>query len=198
MPTDMTLVIDTSGSVTGKALERIKQDAQEMASLLQPNDRIRVVSFARDAADVFGLVPGGATLDLTRMRSGGTTSLYDALVTVLSAYPVIERPHMIFVLSDGRDNSSFVSAADVVEVAKTSSAVRSVALVPSSNPLVREGKIDEFDPAAEQSTVLVPGPGAGSPPPGVNIGRSDIGATLAITRSAGPYVGGPNTAALKD
>jgi len=199
MPTDVTLLIDTSGSVSGKALERIKQDAQDMAGLLQPNDRVRVVSFARDATDVFGLVAGGATLPLDRMRSGGTTSLYDALVTVLAAYPVTDRPHLVFVLSDGRDTSSFVTAAHVVDVAKTSSAVLCVALVQSSNPLVREGgKIDAVDPMTEQSTVLVPGAAAGSPPPGVNIGRGNIGATLAITRSAGPYTGGPNTAALKD
>lgn len=32
MPTDVTLVIDTSGSVSGKALERIKQDARACCS----------------------------------------------------------------------------------------------------------------------------------------------------------------------
>src|SRR5262245_7071351 len=145
MPTDVTLVIDTSGSVSGKALDRIKLDAQEMASLLQPNDRVRVVSFARDATDVFGLLPGGAPRDLGRMRSGGTTSLYDAVVTVLAAYPVVDRPHLVFVVSDGRDNSSFSTAAHVVEVAKTSSAVLCVALVQSSNPLVREGSLEAVD-----------------------------------------------------
>lgn len=132
------------------------------------------------------------------MPSGGTTSLYDTLVTVLSAYPVIDRPHMIFVLSDGRDNSSFVSAAHVVDVAKTSSAVLCVALVQSSNALVREGKIEAFDPAVEQSTVMVPGAAAGGPPAAGKIGLSDLGATTAITRTAGPYAGGPNMAALKD
>jgi VWFA-related protein len=199
MPTDVTLVIDTSGSVSGKALERIKQDAQEMANLLQPNDRVRVVSFARDATDVFGLLPGGATLDLARIRSGGTTSLYDALVTVLAAYPVIDRPQMVFVLSDGRDNSSFVTAAHVVEAARTSGAVLCVALVQSSNPLVREGSLEAVDPMSEQSTVLMRGSAAAAPPPGVNVmGRSDISATIAVTRTMGPYSGGPNVAALKD
>lgn len=198
MPADVTLVIDTSGSLVGKALERIKQDAQEMANLLQPNDRVRIVSFGRDASDVFGLLPGGASLDLGRMRSGGTTSLYDTLVAVLAAYPVTDRPHMVFVLSDGRDNSSFVSASHVVEVARSSSAVLCVALVPSSNPLVREGRIDAADPMTEHSTVLVPGAARGGPPPGVNLMGRNTGATMTVTRTAGPYSGGPNTAALKE
>jgi VWFA-related protein len=199
LPTDVTLVIDTSGSVSGKALERIKRDAQEMAGLLQPNDRVRVVSFARDATDLFGLIAGGATLDVSAMRTGGTTSLYDTLVTVLAAYPTTDRPHMVFVLSDGRDNSSFVSASHVVDVAKASSAVLCVALVQSSNPLVREGSLEAVDPMSEQSTVLMRGAAAAAPPPGVHVmGHSDIGATIAITRTAGPYAGGPNVAALRD
>jgi hypothetical protein len=103
------------------------------------------------------------------------------------------------VLSDGRDNSSFVTAAHVVEVAKASSAVLCIALVQSSNPLVREaGGIDAVDPMSEQSTVVVPGAAAKAPPPGVTLMRSDIGASIAVTRTAGPYAGGPNTAALRN
>ena len=200
MPTDVTFLMDTSGSVNGKALDRIKLDLQEMANLLQPNDRVRLVSFASDSVDVFGLLPGGATLDFNRMSAGGTTSLYDALVSVLAAYPGTERPHMIFAVTDGRDNSSFASARHVVDVARTSSAVLLVALVQSSNPLVREGgKIEAIDPlAAEQSGVAIPQvPGANimtsvtpggpsAPAPGPHV----------IWRNVGPYRGMPNRPAL--
>lgn len=197
MPTDVTFVVDVSGSIAGKALDRIKTDVQSMAELLQPNDRVRLVSFARDPIDVFGFVPGGATLDLSRMTSGGTTSLYDALIAVLAGIPPSDRPHMVFVVTDGRDNSSFSNAEHVLRVARTSGAVLSLALVPSSNPLVREGgKIDAVDPmATEQSTVNVPGlaplMGANTVTPG---GKS---ASNSITRSAGPYRGGPNLDALR-
>jgi VWFA-related protein len=199
MPTDVTFLVDTSGSVRGQALERVKVDVQKMADLLQPNDRVRLVSFARDATDVFGLLSGGATLDFSRMTSGGTTSLYDSLVHTLAAYPATDRPHMVFVVTDGRDNSSFTSADDVVAVARVSGAVLCVALVASSNPLVREGgAVDAVDPLATEASVTTIAAGAGS---NIVAGSTLSGAspmsTTAIARSAGPYRGGPNTSALK-
>jgi VWFA-related protein len=198
MPTDVTFVVDVSGSIAGKALERIKADVQAMSELLQPNDRVRLVSFARDPVDVFGLMPGGAALDFSRMTSGGTTSLYDALIAVLASQAASERPQMVFVVTDGRDNSSFSTAAHMVRVARTSGAVLSVALVQSSNPLVREGgKIDAVDPmASEQSTVNIPGltplMGANTVTPGSKSSSNSI------SRSVGPYRGGPNLDALRE
>ena len=177
MPTDVTFLVDTSGSIKGAALDRVKTDLQAMADLLQPSDRMRLVAFARDAMDVFGLRAGGTPLDLSAMTAGGTTSLYDALINVLAAYPASDRPHLVFALTDGRDNSSFSSASHMLEVARRSSAVLCLALVPSSNPLVREGgRIEAVDPlAAEQSRVTLP---------------------TSISRNAGPYRGGPNRPAL--
>ncbi len=203
LPTDVTFLVDTSGSVNGTALERIKSDVQAMSNLMQPNDRVRLVSFARDAVDVFGLLPGGAELDFARMSAGGTTSFYDALVSVLAAYPSGERPHMIFAVTDGRDNSSFANASQMVAVAETSSAVLCVALVQSSNPLVREnGSVDAVDPmASEASAVQLPGvPMSNAVIGGFNAptaGKAPESAGT-ISRSMGPYRGPANTSALKD
>ena len=198
MPTDVTFVVDTSGSVKGKALERVTLDVQKMADLLQPNDRVRLVSFSRDATDVFGLLPGGATLDFSRITSGGTTSLYDSLVHTLAAYPSTDRPHMVFVVTDGRDNSSFTSAADVVAVARGSGAVLCVALVASSNPLVREGgAVDTVDPLATEASVTTIPAATGSNIVSGAVSTPGPQSQTAITRSAGPYRGGPNLPALK-
>lgn len=202
LPSDVTFVVDTSGSVNGPALERIKQDVQAMAGQLDSTDRVRLVSFARDAIDVFDQQPGGSTLDFSRMTAGGTTSLYDSLVTVLAAFPSTDRPHMVFVVTDGLDNSSFTDASRVVAVAQRSSAVLCVALVSSSNPLIREGgNIEAVDPmASEASAVRVPN----SP---INVGTGGVGITngmrpnaglRTVTRNMGPYRGGPNTNKLED
>jgi uncharacterized protein YegL len=205
LPTDVTFVVDTSGSVNGRALERIKTDVQEMSDLMQPNDRVRLVSFARDAVDVFGLLPGGARLDFSRMQAGGTTSFYDSLVSVLAAFPPSDRPHMVFAVTDGRDNSSFTSAAHVGDVARASGAVLCVALVQSSNPLIREdGKVEAIDPMASEASAVRAPPAAtmasGSAIGGFNVPTEGKRAesSNAITRSMGPYSGGPNTAMLRD
>lgn len=202
LPTDLTFLIDVSGSVDGKALDRIKLDIQEMASLALPNDRVRLVSFARDAVDVFGQVPGGATLDFSRMSPGGTTSLYDSMVTVLAASPRDDRPHMVFVITDGRDNSSFLSADSMVSVAERSGAVLFITLVQSSNPLIREGgKLDTIDPlASEQSVINVPAAGSNRTIAGVNMPTTlaTSGTTGSISRTTGPYKGGPNVSALRE
>lgn len=197
MPTDVTFLVDTSGSVTGKALERVKVDLQTMSDLMQPNDRVRVVSFARDATDAFGFVPGGATLDFSRIASGGTTSLYDALVTTLAASPATDRPHMVFVVTDGRDNSSVTNTDDVIEVARVSGAVLCVALVASSNPLVREGgRLEAVDPlTSEQSVTSLPAVSGSNIVTASPFGTMPTPAT-AITRNVGPYRGGPNVPAL--
>jgi VWFA-related protein len=203
LPTDVTFLVDTSGSINGRALDRIKVDVQAMSDLLQPNDRVRLVSFARDATDVFGLLPGGAQLDFTRLKAGGTTSFYDALISVLAAYRSNERPHMVFAVTDGRDNSSFVSADQVVSVARVSSGVLCVALVQSSNPLVREGgSADAVDPMSSEgsTTRLASASMSNILAGGLNVanGSAAGGSPNVITRSVGPYRGGPNTAALKD
>jgi hypothetical protein len=206
VPMDVTFLIDVSGSVKGRALDKIKLDVQEMASLLMPNDRVRLVSFARDASDVFGIKPGGATLDLSRMDSGGTSSFYDALILTLAASSGTDRPHLVFAVSDGRDNSSFSPAEAVVAVAKSSAAVLCITLVQSTNPLVREGgKIDAVDPLSDEASVInVPAGSSMSGSSGTGVvaglpgGASARAGSVAISRNAGPYKGGPNVAVLRD
>src|SRR4029079_15359034 len=41
LPVDVTLVLDSSGSVKGRALDQLKADVQSIANDLQPDDRVR-------------------------------------------------------------------------------------------------------------------------------------------------------------
>jgi VWFA-related protein len=65
-------------------------------------------------------------LDLARsvegLKAGGSTSMYDALYCALVS-GVANGRRLVLLFSDGRDNRSWLSAADVVRVAQTSSAV---------------------------------------------------------------------------
>ncbi|HEX4468751.1 MAG TPA: VWA domain-containing protein, partial [Gemmatimonadaceae bacterium] len=78
-PVDVTLVLDVSGSVQGRALDQLRADVTTIARSLQPDDRVRLITFGENVNDVFGFQPGGAQLSLDGITSGGATSLYAAL-----------------------------------------------------------------------------------------------------------------------
>jgi hypothetical protein len=132
LPVDVALVIDTSGSVKGKALEQFNADVQRIAESLQPNDRLRLITFAGDATDVSGLQPGGVPFPLGRITAGGATSLYNALAASLMAFPQSDRPQVVFGFSDGLDNMSFLDASGLASLAGYSHAVLYLTLVSRS------------------------------------------------------------------
>ncbi len=145
LPVDVMLVVDTSGSVKGKALEQFNADVQRIAESLQPNDRLRLITFAGDATDVSGLQTGGVPFPLERITAGGATSLYNALAAALMAFPQSDRPQLVFGFSDGLDNMSFLDASGLASLAGYSQAVLYLTLVstPMSqgipNPAPRQG-----------------------------------------------------------
>jgi len=188
LPVDVTLVIDASASVMGKTLDDVKADLQQMGDILQPADRVRVVSIANSASEVVSQRPGGSVLPVDRIVGGGTTALYDGLVASLVAYPFADRPQLVFAVTDGRDNSSFLDADRLVALARTSSAVLSIALVGTIVPSAQANKIEAVDPGVnERSLVVVPTSN--------QLGEGSLSATIA--RSVGPYRGEPNVTALK-
>ena len=126
---DVTLVLDTSGSVKGPALERFKADVQDIAESMQTNDRVRLITFATSVTDVFGLQPGGVPLPVERIEAGGATSFYNALAAALMAFPQAERPQLVFGFTDGLDNMSFLDARQVATLAGHSGASLYLALV---------------------------------------------------------------------
>ena len=79
--------------------------------------------------DVFGTRPGGTVLPVERIPSGGQSAVYDALAAALISTPRNERPQLIFGVSDGLDNASFLDARQVVGLAGSSSAAMYIALM---------------------------------------------------------------------
>jgi VWFA-related protein len=141
LPLDVTVVLDTSGSLRGAALEQLKTDVQKISDLLQPNDRIRLITFAATAVDTFGLQPGRSRLPLDAIAAGGATSFYSALGAALMLVPDPDRPQLVFGFSDGLDNMSFLDAGRLAQVAEYSTASMYVALVPSPAPPAVGGRM---------------------------------------------------------
>lgn len=129
LPVDVTLLLDISGSVKGSALDQFKADVQDIAESLQPNDRVRLVTFASTVTDEFGLQPGGARLPLERITAAGGTSFYHGLAAALIAAPQADRPQLVFGFTDGLDNMSFLDAPQIATLAARSGATLYLALV---------------------------------------------------------------------
>jgi hypothetical protein len=183
-PVDVTLVLDTSGSVSGPALDALRTAVQAIADGLQPNDRVRLITFGGQVRDVFGLKPGGTAIPIDRIRGGGVTSLYAALGSALMIDPAIDRPQLVFALTDGLDSASFFDAKRVVALAGSTTACLYIALVKSTDAVLRTS--DDSGPLAGEHTTTQYAPSRR----GVLEGRT-------VTRTFGSYVGGPNVASLK-
>jgi VWFA-related protein len=129
VPVDATLILDTSGSVQGAAFEQLKRDILQMAAMLKPEDRIRLIAFAGRVVDVVGLQPGTTALPLERLTAGGSTSLENALAAALMVAPGTDRAQLAFALTDGVGTPGLIDPRRLVKLAEYSSATLYVALV---------------------------------------------------------------------
>ncbi len=169
LPVDVTLVLDTSASLDAAAFAQLKADVQEIANALTPADRIRFLTFATHVSDAFGLRPGDSELPVDRLTTGGATSFYDALATAFLVQPGADRPELIFALSDGGDNTSFIAPATLLALASRTGAALYVGLLPP--PATRP-----FTP----------------------IGRDSVGSVFVHRSSLTPFDARPDVGLLRD
>jgi hypothetical protein len=128
-PVDVTIVLDTSGSLEGERLIQLQSGVQAIARALTPSDRIRLLSFANTVTEVFTFRRGGESAPVGRVSSGGLTSLYDAFAAALMSTPRSDRPQLVFGVTDGRENASALKPGDVVALAGSSGASLYVTIV---------------------------------------------------------------------
>jgi VWFA-related protein len=104
------LVLDTSGSVAGQKLERLKAACRALFRGIRPQDSAALLTFSerlvlhvRDEGDLTKLEAA-----LVGVRAGGRTAMRDALYAGLSlAAPDTSRT-LLILFSDGLDNSSWL------------------------------------------------------------------------------------------
>jgi VWFA-related protein len=122
-PLDVTLVLDVSGSMEGKALTQLQSDIRTMSERLRPDDRLRVLSFASRVTEVQPMSERGAARTRFTLTASGATALYHALVAALLEPAAAGRPHLIAVFTDGADNLSLLDGDDVRALVRFSNAV---------------------------------------------------------------------------
>jgi VWFA-related protein len=131
LPINVTLLLDTSGSIGGM-LPSLTAQVGEAVALLRDEDRVRVIVFAADTRQVVPLQSPRAALTLGGTSGGaGGTSLHDAFATALVRRRAPDRGELVVAFSDGIDTTSTMNEERLLEVARRSEAVLHAAIVRS-------------------------------------------------------------------
>jgi VWFA-related protein len=125
VPLRITLVVDTSASVSGRRLTALVNAGNALADALEPADQLALITFSHQATL---RVPMGSPVStfrtaLARAAPSGATSVRDAVHLALLAPPEEHTRSLCLVLSDGRDTTSWLPEEHVIETARRSNIV---------------------------------------------------------------------------
>jgi Ca-activated chloride channel family protein len=119
VPLNLTLAIDTSGSVR-KDLDEEAGAARHFAhDILQSNDRMSVLEFATDVTELTGFTNNLSQIDhaVGELRSDWATALYDAICLGSQGLGKREGRKVLVLVSDGDDTAKSSTYAQALEAA---------------------------------------------------------------------------------
>ena len=124
VPLDLTLVLDTSGSLAGERLTHLIDALNALVRSLGPDDTASLLTFSEPVRLAVKPTRERAPLlaALTGLVADGSTSVNDAIFLALQLRPVDagdSRP-VLLLFSDGRDTSSWLRSDHVIEATKRS------------------------------------------------------------------------------
>jgi Ca-activated chloride channel homolog len=119
------LVLDTSGSVEGQRLEHLVAAGDTVVRLLGAGDAASLVTFSNRPLLHAGSVrdPGSLRSALASARAAGRTALWDSLFAGISLVAGRPERSLVLLLTDGLDNSSWMTRDQVAESLKRTEAV---------------------------------------------------------------------------
>ena len=125
VPLGVVLAMDTSGSVSGARLGALQAAAESVVALLQPADRLAVVTFGSRVRwrQLTSITAPAAADALRPVPDPGDTSLFDAAYTALALAESPGTRGLAIVFSDGVDTSSVLPAASVLDTARRADVV---------------------------------------------------------------------------
>ena len=114
------LLFDTTGSMEA-TLPSLKSAALRLLTDLRPGDTVAVYGFNDRVVELqpFTADKVSAERAVLRAHAAGSTALYDALLRVNHDLAIRPGKKVIIVFTDGDDNSSMLTAGDVIQSAKT-------------------------------------------------------------------------------
>jgi Ca-activated chloride channel family protein len=119
-PLSIGLLVDVSGSMGGK-LEVSKNAVAEFLKTMNPDDEAFLIEFSDQADVALGFTRdwNAITGRMSSARSGGLTALLDAVHLGLEQMKSAKNPRKaLLILSDGGDNNSRYSGAEIKEVVR--------------------------------------------------------------------------------
>jgi len=118
-PVDAVLVLDSSGSVRGAKRTALRGAAAAFLDGLRPGEKAALVAFNTEILLLQDFTADRSRLfdALERTQPSGSTALRDAVYAGLRLRPPSPQRAAIVVFSDGVDNVSLLTSAEVVEAA---------------------------------------------------------------------------------
>lgn len=117
---DVALLLDMSTSISEHVLDLEEAAIQFVGRSLEERARVTVVAFDTAARVVLWPTSDRARIEraIEQLRVRGATAVNDAIITSILQFQAGGSRRAIVVLSDGLDNASIFSMAEVLEVAK--------------------------------------------------------------------------------
>ncbi len=122
-PLNLSLVIDTSGSMQGAPIEYARQGLERMLDGLEPGDRVHLVTFSSSAQITVEAASGDAPElinAIDAIKASGGTNIYDGLRTgfeVVDAHYLEGAQNRVVMLSDGETTQGITNDAKIIEMA---------------------------------------------------------------------------------
>ncbi len=134
LPIRAVLVFDTSSSMQGAKIERLRSAAEAFVDRLRPEDEAALVSFSDEISWSVPLTPDRARLrfGILTLRARGATSAYDALFSAL-LMPRSALRTLVILFSDGEDNMSWLGEKQIKGAVERSNALIHVVAARSEN-----------------------------------------------------------------
>jgi tetratricopeptide (TPR) repeat protein len=132
VPIDATLVVDLSGNYRrprgarmhrAKVISDVTDEVTQVAKILRPTDRVRLLVIDRYVRQVFPFLPVVELPAITNLEFDGLASVYEGLAAALLQPVEPARRHVIIARTKGTDTFSSITAQAVGAIAAKSDAL---------------------------------------------------------------------------
>jgi Ca-activated chloride channel family protein len=119
LPLNLTLAIDTSGSVKKDMAEEADAARRFAHAILRPQDQMSLLQFATDVSELTPFTNKVSLIErgLTRLKADFATSLYDAIYVGSEGLGPKEGRRVLVLVSDGGDTASRTTYPKALEMA---------------------------------------------------------------------------------